>query len=80
MRHLEIKALWLQQELKKKNFELVKIAGTVNPADGGTKALQGASYFEHRQVVGVEHIVRPSPKLLGFVGMITEHPQAKMRW
>ena len=41
MRHLELKRLWLQQEVRAGRVALQKVKGTENPADGGTKALQG---------------------------------------
>ena len=39
LRHVEVRYLWLQDELKEGRIELLKIPGTENPADLGTKAL-----------------------------------------
>ena len=40
MRHLAIRDLWLQKEVREGNVEVSKIPGTRNPADLMTKALK----------------------------------------
>ena len=39
LRHLECHSLWLQQRLRRKQFELLKVPGEENPADLFTKHL-----------------------------------------
>ena len=43
MRHLECHSLWIQQRLRRKEFELKKIDGTKNPADLFTKHMDSAN-------------------------------------
>ena len=40
LRHLECHSLWLQQHLRRKQFELLKVPGEANPADLFTKHLE----------------------------------------
>ena len=47
LRHLECHSLWLQQRLRRKEFELRKVLGTDNPADLSTKHLESAKRLEH---------------------------------
>ena len=46
MRHLECHSLWLQQRLRRKEFELRKVDGTANPADLFTKHMDSASKLQ----------------------------------
>ena len=39
MRHLAIRDLWLQKEIREGRLETIKVLGTQNPADFMTKAL-----------------------------------------
>ena len=39
MRHIEIKNLWLQKEVREGNIDTLKVLGTENPADLMTKVL-----------------------------------------
>ena len=43
LRHVECHSLWLQQRLRRKEFELRKIAGEENPGDLFTKHLESAA-------------------------------------
>ena len=47
IRHLETRLLWVQEQEIKKKIEYIKIAGTINPADLGTKHLDGESMKRH---------------------------------
>ena len=47
LRHLECHSLWLQQRLRRKEFELRKVLGTDNPVDLFTKHLESAKRLEH---------------------------------
>ena len=42
MRHLECHSLWLQQRLRRKELQFLKIPGESNPADLSTKHIEGA--------------------------------------
>ena len=46
MRHLQIRDLWLQKEVRDGNVEVSKIPGTQNPADLMTKVLSIADIDE----------------------------------
>ena len=39
VRHLETKYLWIQDVVREKRLQLLKVKGTSNPADIGTKYL-----------------------------------------
>ena len=43
IRHIETRLLWVQEQEIKDKIEYLKIAGTINPADIGTKHLDGES-------------------------------------
>ena len=51
LRHVECHSLWLQQRLRRKEFELRKIAGEENPADLFTKHLESAAKL--KQLIGL---------------------------
>ena len=53
IRHLEAKSLWVQEGLKKKEFELEAVRSEENSADVGTKALNEAKLVKHRKDIGV---------------------------
>ena len=44
LRHLDCEDLWIQQRLRTKDLELVKVLGTSNPADALTK------YIDHKSM------------------------------
>ena len=46
LRHLHTKALWVQQSVANKVFDVLKAKGTENPADLGTKFLDGNRVLE----------------------------------
>ena len=43
MRHLECHSLWVQQRLRRREFELRKVNGTEDPADLLTKHMDSAA-------------------------------------
>ena len=47
MRHIEVRDLWLQEEVRKGNVVVQKVLGTDNPADLMTKFLHEKE-IEHR--------------------------------
>ena len=47
VRHLETPLLWVQKALEERKFTLLKIDGKVNPADLGTKHLDGTTMLGH---------------------------------
>ena len=51
LRHLECHSLWIQQRLRRKEFELYKILGTENPADLFTKHVESSKKLD--QLVGL---------------------------
>jgi hypothetical protein len=46
LRHLECHSLWVQQRLRRKEFELRKVLGTDNPADLFTKHMDSAAKLD----------------------------------
>ena len=46
LRHLECHSLWVQQRLRRKEFELRKVDGTKNPADLFTKHMDSAAKLD----------------------------------
>ena len=54
MRHLDIKDLWLQKEIRDGNVEVSKIPGTQNPADLMTKILSNRDIIERLGMMNLE--------------------------
>ena len=62
LRHLHTKALWVQQAVANKVFEVFKAKGTENPADLGTKFLDGNRVLEICKDLGF-HVKTGTSKL-----------------
>ena len=54
MRHLQIRDLYLQKEVREGRVEVSKIPGTENPADLLTKILKGPEILERLGGMGLE--------------------------
>ena len=54
MRHLDIRDLWLQKEIREGKVEVVKIPGTQNPADLMTKILKFSEVEERLRGMNLE--------------------------
>ena len=54
LRHIETPYLWLQQARQRRHLNLVKWAGTRNPADLGTKVLDGPTIRRCLAELGLE--------------------------
>ena len=52
VRHMEVKFLWAQEPLRRKLFEIRKVAGERNPADVLTKATSMAEMKEKIESIG----------------------------
>ena len=63
MRHLDIKNLWLQKDVRDGLLEVVKIPGTTNPADLMTKILTSKEIEDRLEMMNIK--VRYSPGCLG---------------
>ena len=61
MKHLELRALWLQQEVNKGLIQIESVPGTENPADLFTKPLVGRRLRELSEWCGLEF--RPEPEM-----------------
>ena len=53
MRHLEIRDLWLQKEVRDGNVEVSKIPGTKNPADLMTKILPSREIVDRLEMMNL---------------------------
>ena len=53
VRHLATADLWIQDRLRRKDFELVKVAGADNPADMLTKHVDKATMVKHMSKLGL---------------------------
>ena len=53
LRHIQVRDLWLQQELKEKRLIAHKIDTKLNPADLGTKALSAEEMARHISTLGM---------------------------
>ena len=53
LRHIEVRDLWLQQEVKDKKIHLFKVESWCNPADLGTKALSQLEIERHVKCMGL---------------------------
>ena len=55
IRHLATADLWVQDRIKKGDFQLVKVAGTVNPADILTKHVDRTILDKHLQRLNLRY-------------------------
>ena len=53
MRHLQVKDLWLQQEIQEQTIQVSYIPSRKNPADLFTKPMDAQRFQELRQMLGV---------------------------
>ena len=58
IKHLDVRALWLQAERRTEGLRVLKVPGERNPADLGTKALPRARFEMLRKLVGIEDVSR----------------------
>ena len=63
MRHLDVKNLWLQKDVRDGLLEVIKIPGTANPADLMTKILTSKEIEDRLEMMNIG--VRYSPACLG---------------
>ena len=54
LRHLDVTDLWVQQKVRSKAVELVKVLGTENPADMMTKYVDRAILEKMLGLIGME--------------------------
>ena len=54
MKHLEMRDLWLQKEVKQGKVVVHKVSGTENPSDLGTKILNAAEITERLEGMNLE--------------------------
>ena len=52
LRHINVRYLWLQEKVRMKELDVLKVAGTSNPADLMTKNLDAATMWKHLEVLG----------------------------
>ena len=52
-RHVEIRLLWMREQLEQKRLHLRHRPGTENPSDLFTKCLSGRLFFKHRFALGL---------------------------
>ena len=54
MRHMDVRKLWLQEEVRQGKVKLIKVRGDTNPADLMTKYLGSKEVDERCAYVGIE--------------------------
>ena len=52
LRHINVRYLWLQEKVRMKELDVLKVAGTSNPADLMTKNLDAATMWKHLKTLG----------------------------
>ena len=55
VRHIDTQYLWIQEAVKEKRLQVLKVDGSKNPADLFTKPLSSAVLQGHMQRLGFEH-------------------------
>ena len=82
IRHLSVRILWIQQVVKKKEAELIKVLGLENPADLGTKSHPAARLIYLKQLCHlVEMDFRSLPEADAFpVNTVREIQVAVAQW
>ena len=59
MRHIEVRELWLQEEVRLGRVRVERINGKENPADLMTKYLRAGEVVERLRRMGLAPIFRP---------------------
>ena len=54
MRHMEVKWLWLQEEVRRGRVKVSKVLGTQNPADVLTKFMRRADILDRLERMNLE--------------------------
>jgi len=54
VRHIDTQTLWIQQRVARRELQLKKLSGHVNPADLGTKVLDGQTIARLLQLLSIE--------------------------
>ena len=75
MRHIEVRNLWLQEEVRKGQVRIIKVRGTDNPADLMTKYLSREEVVERLVGLGIEWAEVKVGKMAGAGGRAE-----KKRW
>ncbi len=57
MKHLEIRDLWLQREVREGKAVVHKVLGTENPSDLGTKILKTTDIYERLEGMNLEAVL-----------------------
>ena len=65
MRHLDVRFLWLQQEVHEKRLAILRVPGNVNRADAGTKPTDRATHERCREQL---RVLPAASILCAFVG------------
>ena len=47
IRHIDTRPLWVQEQAAKEKIQFIKLAGTINPSDMGTKHLDAETMKRH---------------------------------
>ena len=56
LRHLDVEDLWVQEKVRNKQVEIVKVLGTDNPSDLMTKHVDAKLLGEHVRSMGCEFV------------------------
>ena len=56
VRHVEVDVLWIQEQQARSRLPLVKVLGTLNPADLMTKHLPRAVIVKNLKLVGLMEV------------------------
>ena len=56
MRHMQVRWLWLQEEVRKGSVRVFKVKGVENPADLMTKFLSGEEIRRHLEAMNLEAV------------------------
>ena len=57
MRHMEVKYLWLQEEVRKGLVRMIKVKGIENPADCMTKYLRSGTMKGYLEQCGIRMVM-----------------------
>ena len=63
IKHMQIRFLWIQQQVQQRHLRIEHVPSKLNPADFLTKAIAPSDFDKHLRRIGLEWAVGATPTL-----------------
>ena len=80
MRHLHVADLWVEDRLRRGDFQLTKVLGSDNPEDLLTKHVSRDIMLRHMETIGIRAEVGRAKSAPTLQHSYEEHSASQMRW